>query len=147
MTVFIWAGKIPLILRLLWPVQAIIGRFQKISIPYHGRLLEFWGQGGGGFFELKIRRQGVTYDWNSEQVYSLKTLILWTYQFANKAWLSIDQWRLLVHLYKKTNKTLVLRQAPEALMQENYPFFSCKNSVKLFCPFIAKHGLLTKDTI
>ena len=31
--------------------------------------------GGGGVFELKIRRQGVTYDWNLEQVYSLKTLI------------------------------------------------------------------------
>ena len=46
----------------------------------------FWNsEGKGGFFELKIRRQGVTYDWNSEQVYSLKTLILWTYQFANKA--------------------------------------------------------------
>ena len=57
---------------------------------------EFWGQ--GGFFELEIPRQGVTYDWNSEQVYSLKTLILWTYQFANKAWLSTDQWQLLVHL-------------------------------------------------
>ena len=48
----------------------------------------FWnseGKGGGGVFELKIRRQGVTYDWNSEQVYSLKMLILWTYQFAKKA--------------------------------------------------------------
>lgn len=46
----------------------------------------FWNsEGKGEFFELKIRRQGVTDDWNSEQVYSLKTLILWTYQFANKA--------------------------------------------------------------
>ena len=47
----------------------------------------FWNSEGkgGGVFELKIRRQGVTYDWNSEQVYSLKMLILWTYQFAKKA--------------------------------------------------------------
>ena len=25
-------------------------------------------------------------------------------------------------------------------MQEKYPFFSCESSLKLFCPFIAKHG-------
>ena len=120
MTVFIWAGKIPPILRLLWPVQAIINLLgDSRKYPYHTTdgFLELWGHGGGGgggVFELKIRRQGVTYDWNSEQVYSLKMLILWTYQFAKKAWLSIDQWRLLVHLYKKTNKTLVVHQALEA---------------------------------
>ena len=49
----------------------------------------FWNSegkgGGGGVFELKIRRPGVTYDRNSEQVYSLKMLISWTYQFAKKA--------------------------------------------------------------
>ena len=80
MTVFVWAGKVPLILWLLWPVQAIIGRFQKISIPYHRQLFGILrarggGGGGGGVFELEIQRQGVTYDWNLEQVYSLKMLI------------------------------------------------------------------------
>ena len=51
------------------------GRFQKISIPYHGRLLGFpkgrgvhdygilraWGGGGGGgggYLRLEIRRHG-----------------------------------------------------------------------------------------
>ena len=62
-------------------MQAIIGRFQKISIPYHRQLFGILrargggGGGGGGVFELEIQRQGVTYDWNLEQVYSLKTLI------------------------------------------------------------------------
>ena len=70
------------------------GRFQKISILYHGRLLEFpkgrggsrlWnseGMGGGGIYDWKsegmgeFHRSGIS---GVESVSSLKTLLLWTF--------------------------------------------------------------------
>ena len=70
------------------------GRFQKISILYHGRLLGFpKGRGGsrlwnsegmGGYLRLEIRRHGeipqVRDFWSRKcRVSSLKTLLLWTF--------------------------------------------------------------------
>ena len=70
-----------------------IGRFQKISIPYHGRLLGFpKGRGGSRLWDSE-GMVGI-YDWKSEgmaefhrwdfwsrkcRVSSLKTLLLWTF--------------------------------------------------------------------
>ena len=70
-----------------------IGRFQKISIPYHGRLLGF-PKGRGGSRLWNSEGMGGIYDWKSEgmgefhrcdfwsrkcRVSSLKTLLLWTF--------------------------------------------------------------------
>ena len=69
------------------------GRFQKISIPYHGRLLGF-PKGRGGSRLWNSEGMGGIYDWKSEgmaevhrwdfwsrkcRVSSLKTLLLWTF--------------------------------------------------------------------
>jgi len=39
-----------------WGLGKVNGRFQKISVPYHGRLL--WIPRARGFFELEFRRHG-----------------------------------------------------------------------------------------
>ena len=69
------------------------GRFQKISIPYHGRLLGF-PKGRGVSRLWNSEGMGGIYDWKSEgiaefhrwdfwsrkcRVSSLKTLLLWTF--------------------------------------------------------------------
>ena len=73
--------------------KIFIGRFQKISIPYHGRLLGF--PKGRGVHDYGILRVwGGIYDWISKgtgefhrwdfwsrkcRVSSLKTLLWWTF--------------------------------------------------------------------
>ena len=69
------------------------GRFQKISIQYHGQLLGF-PKGRGGSRLWNSEGMGGIYDWKSEgmgkfhrwdfwstkwRVSSLKTLLLWTF--------------------------------------------------------------------
>ena len=67
-----------------------IGRFQKISILYHGRLLGFLkGRGGGlhkgmgGIYNWKSEGMGEFHRWDvwsrKCRVSSLKTLLLWTF--------------------------------------------------------------------
>ena len=70
-------------------------------------------------------------------MYSLKKLILWTFKIISqikhelttllttaeagyKTEASIDQTCVHVHLQKKTNKTCVVHQAPEALTLMNF---------------------------
>ena len=80
-------------LSLLPLLNFLIGRFQKISIPYHGRLLGF-PKGRGGSRLWNSEGMGGIYDWKSEgmgefhrwdfwsrkcRVSSLKTLLLWTF--------------------------------------------------------------------
>ena len=71
------------------------GRFQKISILYHGRLLIFPKGRGGGVHDYGIlRARGGIYNWKSKgmgefhrwdfcsrkhRVSSLKMLLLWTF--------------------------------------------------------------------
>ena len=72
---------------------SVNGRFQKISIPYHRRLLGF-PKGRGGSRLWNSEGMGGIYDWKSEgmgefhrwdfwsrkcRVSSLKTLLLWTF--------------------------------------------------------------------
>ena len=73
--------------------KSLNGRFQKISIPYHGRLLGF-PKGRGGSRLWNSEGMGGIYDWKSEgmgefhrwdfwsrkcRVSSLKKLLLWTF--------------------------------------------------------------------
>ena len=105
--------------------------------------LEFWGQ--GGFFELKIQSRGLL------MIGIQNKCIPWKRLFYGLISLQINHDYPLISddfwFICKKNKTLVVHQAPEALMPQKHPFFFCENSLKLFCPFIAKQGLLTKDAI
>ena len=91
--------------------------------------LEFRRHGGGGF------RSGIST--GDRRVYSLKKLILWTLKISSqikhelttllttvevgyKTQASIDQTCVRVHLQKKTDKTWVVHQAPEALLLMNF---------------------------
>ena len=113
-------------------------------------------KGKGAIFELEIWRHGVfshRISTGERRVYSLKTLIklelmtlLTTSEAGYKT--SIHQSVMFLCSFVEENQQNVgWNWAPEALTLQNILFLLVKQPHKLFCPFNAKHGLLSKDAI
>ena len=154
-----------------------IGRFQKISmtIHVHGWLFGIL-RVRGVLWTGNPKTMGGTYNWNSEgmgggfrsgistgerwESIPWKRLFYWLNQSANKArtdntadghgrQASIDQWCFhMVFICKgKPTKSGFYIKLQKNMLQNILFFLSRKQPHKLFCPFDAKHGLLTEDAI
>ena len=86
-------------------------------------------------------------------MYSLKTLIkleLMTLLTTSEAGYKTSIHKSVMFLcsfVEENQQNEGWHQAPEALMLQNILFLLMKQPHKLFCPFNAKHGLLTEDAI
>ena len=150
-----------------------IGRFQKISmtIHVHGWLFRILRTRGGSLnWKSKSIALGATYDWNSEGMGGFKSgistgarweCIPWKRLFY---WLndkltntadgcgrqaSTDQWcfHMVFICRGKPTKSGFYIKLQKNMLQNSLFFLSLKQPHKLFCPFDAKHGFLTEDTI